>query len=161
MLHPEVFFITSLFRGAEVRFWLIGGQAVELVCDLSHEQGLRPHDDIDFFVHVDAAARAVCVLEGAGITQERGSLQEGDLFMKRAELLPDLFPILPSLPRTLGVLADIKWPLDLLVPYMVRGVPTLTPAMHLAMKRTVSQFYGLPLRSRDLLDVSVLKALLA
>ena len=43
---------------------------------------------------------------------------------------------------------------------MVCGVPTLTPAMHLAMKRTVSQFYGLPLREKDLLDVLALKALL-
>ena len=59
-----------------------------------------------------AAARAVSVLEGAGFTQERGSLQEGDLFMKRAELLLDLVPILPAPPRTLDALADIKWPLD-------------------------------------------------
>ena len=161
MLHPETFSIASLFQGAEVGFWLIGGQAIELVCTFGHEQGLRLHDDIDFFLHADAAARAVNVLEAAGFTQEHGSLQEGDLFMKRAELLLDLVPILPAPLRTLGGLADIKWPLDLLAPYRVRGVPTLTPAMHLAMKRTVSQFYGLPRREKDLLDVSALSALLA
>ena len=40
-------------------------------------------------------------------------------------------------------------------------MPTLTPAMRLAMKRAVSQFYGLPLRPKDLLDESALLALLA
>ena len=159
MLHPEVFSISGLFQGAEVRFWLIGGQATELVC--GHEQGLRPHDDLDFFLHADDAERAVKVLEAVGFTYAHGSLQGGDLFMKRGELLLDLVPILPGPPRTLGVLTDVKWPLDLLAPYIVRGVPTLTPAMQLAMKRAVSQFYNLPLREKDLLDVSALSALLA
>ena len=159
MLHPELFSVVRLPQSVEVRFWLIGGQATELVC--GHEQGLRPHDDIDFFLHADDAARAVKVLEAAGFTYAHGSLREGDLFMKRGELLLDLVPILPAPPRTLGALADIRWPPDLLAPCMVRGVPTLTPAIQLAMKRAVSQFYGLPLREKDLLDVSALSALLA
>ena len=66
-----------------MRFWLIGGQAIELVCTFGHEQGLRPHDDIDFFVHADDAARAVSVLEAAGFVHAHGSLRGGDLFLKR------------------------------------------------------------------------------
>ena len=68
-----------------MRFWLIGGQAIELVCTFGHEQGLRPHDDIDFFVHADDAARAVSVLEGAGFAQERGSLWYAPLKMDEAD----------------------------------------------------------------------------
>ena len=144
-----------------MRFWLIGGQAIELVCTFGHEQGLRLHDDIDFFLHADDAARAVNVLEAAGFVHAHGSLRGGDLFLKRGELLLDLVPILPAPPRTLGGLEGIEWPPELLILNVVRGVPTLTPAMQLAMKWAVSQFYGLPLRPRDLLDVLALKALLA
>ncbi len=161
MLHPEVFTIASLFKRAEVRFWLIGGQATELVCGSSHEHGLRPHDDLDFFLHADDAARAVGVLEASGFEYAHGGLQEGDLFLRCGELLLDLIPILPAPPRTLGSLEGVEWPPDLLTVHIVRGVPTLTPAMQLAMKRAVSQFYGLPLRPRDLLDEVALLALLA
>ena len=161
MLHPEVFSITRLLRGAGVRFWLIGGQATELVCGSSREQGLRLHDDIDFFLHADDAAWAVGVLEASGFVYAHGALEEGNLFLKRGELLLDLVPILPDPLRTLGALAGIKWPPELLISHVVRGVPTLTPAMQLAMKRAVSQFYSLPLRPRDLLDESALNTLLA
>ena len=101
------------------------------------------------------------LLEAAGFVQVHGSLQEGNLFLQRGELLLDLVPISPGPPHTLGALAGIKWPPELLISHVVRGVPTLTPAMQLAMKRAASQFYSLPLRPRDLLDESALNTLLA
>ena len=90
MFYPETFSTANLLQSAEVRFWLIGGQAIELVCAFGHEQGLRLHDDIDFFVHADDDARAVSALEAAGFVYARGSLRSGDLFLKRGELLLDL-----------------------------------------------------------------------
>jgi Uncharacterised nucleotidyltransferase len=147
--------ILKLLQGGQVRFWLLGGWAAELVCG----RELRPHDDLDFFVHVDDAQRAVQVLKEAGFVHAHGSLEDGDLFLRRGALLLDLVPIQPDPPHTLGTLAGIVWPARLLDPFETSSVPTLTPAMQLNMKRVISEFYGLPLREKDLLDVAALRSL--
>jgi Uncharacterised nucleotidyltransferase len=69
--------ILTLLQAAQLRFSLIGGWAAELVCG----RALRPHDDLDFFVHVDDARRAAQVLKDAGFVHAHGSLEDGNLFL--------------------------------------------------------------------------------
>ena len=127
---------------------------------LFHGHGME--NALDFFVHAEDAPRAALLLEEAGFLPVHGSLEAGDLFLRRGGdgLLLNLTPILPAPPRTLGELAGIRWPPELLEPFAVDGILTLTPAMQLEMKRVVSAFLGVPLREKDRLDEAALSALL-
>lgn len=161
MLHPETLPLVRALTAAGVTCWLIGGQAIELLAAAP----VRDHDDIDLLVREGDGARAVEVLAGLGFAHVHGSLEAGDVFYRRGDLLVDLVPIRDDLepPRTVGELERIEWPADLLNPYVVERdhvpVPTLTPAMHRAMKAAVSAFYGAEPRDKDRVDLAALATL--
>ncbi|MPY67425.1 nucleotidyltransferase family protein [Deinococcus sp. SDU3-2] len=161
MLHPDTLPLIQAFAQAGVTCWLIGGQAVEVLCG----GNVRPHDDIDFLVREAHGARAVAVLEGLGFTHAHGSLATGDAFYRRDDLLVDLVPIRDDVdpPRTVGELAPIVWPTEFLAPHAVEWagvrVLTLTPAGHRAMKGVVAAFYGVELREKDRADLAALATL--
>lgn len=163
MLHPETLSLCRAFASAGLTFWLIGGQAVELLCG----GNVREHDDIDFLVRDADAVRATSVLSGLGFAQVHGSLEDGDVFFGRDGLLVDLVPIddASSPPRTLGKLTGLSWPADFLTPCHAEfdglSIPTLTPAMHRAMKEIVAAFYGVKMRDKDRVDLSALATLTA
>lgn len=154
MLHPCVLPLARAFAGARLTTWLIGGQAVELLCG----GDIRPHDDLDFLVRQADAPAAVRWLEAQGFRQVHGSLETGDVFYRREDVLLDLVPIddAHDPPRTQGELAGLRWPPGFLTPHFVQGVQTLTPAMHAEMKRVVADFYGAELREKDRLDLAAL-----
>jgi|GEM_PF-787417 len=151
------------FRNHGVRTWLIGGNAVELVTG----RDIRPHDDIDFLVHRADAHDAVRVLASLGFTHLHGSVDDGDVFYRRDDLIVDLVPIDPDVtpPRTLGKLATVPWPEGLLTPLVVtvggEEITTLTPDMHRRMKDIVAAFFGVQPREKDLLDIRHLDAVLS
>lgn len=159
MFHPETVPLARVFAASGLTTWLIGGQAVELLCGhLFGEGGVRPHDDIDFLVRQEDAEAAVKVMEGLGFAHVHGSLEAGDVFYRRGDLLVDLVPIddAQDPPRTTGELAALAWPAGFLTPYFVDGVRTLTPEMHVEMKRVVAEFYGVELREKDRVDLAAL-----
>lgn len=156
MLHPETLPLCRAFEEAGLTTWLIGGQAVELLCG----GDVRPHDDIDFLVRRADAPAALGVLEKLGFAPVHGSLEQGDVFYKRGDLLIDLVPVEENPPLTLGELASIPWPADLLTPHWVGAVRTLTPRMHAEMKRLVAAFYGVEPRDKDRTDLAALAPLL-
>lgn len=157
MLHPETLPLCHAFAEAGLTTWLIGGQAVELLCG----GDVRPHDDIDFLVRSSDGPATTQVLTGLGFAHAHGSLEDGDVFYQRGELLVDLVPIDDTCkpPRTVGELSNIQWPTEFLTPYLVDGVQTLTPPMHIEMKRVVADFYGVELREKDRVDLSALRSL--
>ncbi len=157
MLHPETLPLGHAFAQAGVMTWLIGGQAVELL----YGGDVRLHDDIDFLVRSSDGPAATKILTGLGFAHAHGSLEEGDVFYRRGELLVDLVPIDDhgQPPRTLGELSNIQWPAEFLTPYLVGEVQTLTPPMHIEMKRVVADFYGVELREKDRVDLSALLSL--
>lgn len=161
MLHPETLPLVQAFAQAGITVWLIGGQAVEVLCG----GNVRAHDDIDFLVREGDGARAATVLEGLGFTHAHGSLAAGDVFYRRGEVLVDLVPIRDDLdpPRTVGELAPLVWPAGIFTTHVVEWegvrVPTLTPAGHRAMKAVVAAFYGVELRDRDRADLAALATL--
>lgn len=125
---------------------------------------LRPHEDLDVFVVFDHAEAAVKLLEQNGFAWHPGSIEDGDVFYRRGTLLLDLVPLDDSEdpPRAIGKLAALAFPQGLLAPCLVPHesgpISTLTPAMHLAMKSSVSAFYGISPREKDLLDMEHLEA---
>ena len=162
MTLPDALAVARLFEQERVPYWLIGGFAVELVVG----RELRPHDDVDFFVSADQAERAVDVLVKGGFERVHGSLEDGDVFYKRADVVADLVPVHPTDPlRTVGELGRIAWPVGFLTPYRARykgeSFVTLTPEMQGRMKRVVADFYGVGLRDKDELDVRELETLAA
>lgn len=164
-LHPEAASLARAFALTGVGVWLIGGQAVELLGGAAGRGPVRPHDDLDFFVRAGDTARAEAVLRGLGYFSVHGSWASGDMFFRRDDILLDLVPIRDDLdpPRTLGALAGIGWPPDLLAPCRVEvagvSVSTLTPGMQRAMKAAVAAFYGTELRDKDRADLAALEAL--
>ncbi|CAM3825482.1 nucleotidyltransferase domain-containing protein [Deinococcus frigens] len=161
MLHPQILSLCRAFAEAGVKVWLIGGQAVELLCG----GNVREHDDIDFLVREADGVRATDVLRGIGFFKVHGSLEEGNVFFYRDGLLVDLVPIHDELnpPRTVGRLDEIAWPADFLAPFDADlddlAILTLTPASHRAMKGIVAAFYGAEMRDKDCLDLSALATL--
>lgn len=157
MLHPGTLPLCRAFEDAGLTTWLIGGQAVELLCG----GDIRPHDDLDFLVRLADAPAAVQMLERLGFVHAHGSLEVGDVFYRRDDVLLDLVPIddTGEPPCTLGELTALRWPPGFLSPHFVQGVRTLTPAMHIEMKRVVADFYGVALREKDRLDLSALNNL--
>lgn len=157
---PEVPELVRAFQTAGVRAWLIGGNAAELVTGLD----LRPHDDIDFFVSLADARRAVQTVQSLGFAWAHGRLEAGDVFYRRHDLLLDLVPLDDRVdpPRAVGELAGLALPTGFLTPYTVRhgelSIPTLTPAMQIQMKRVVAGFYGVEPREKDLVDLQALRA---
>lgn len=89
MLHPGTLPLCRAFEDAGLTTWLIGGQAVELLCG----GDVRPHDDIDVLVRLADAPAAVETLERLGFVQAHGSLEAGDVFYRRDDVLLDLVPI--------------------------------------------------------------------
>jgi len=160
MIVPEVFEVAHLFTRASVRYWVFGGNGVELCVGRS----LRAHNDLNFFVSSTQASDAVNLLEGAGWVCSSGSLEQGDVFLERGDLILDLVPIndLRSPPHTQGELERIVWPGDFLIPYPTQaGIITLRPEMHLEMKTLIREFYGLEqVRAKDLLDQNALCSVL-
>lgn len=159
MLHPETLPLIRTFAKAGLETWLIGGQAIEVLCG----GNVREHDDIDFMIRAEHGLQAVSILSGLGFVHAHGSLDSGDVFYRRGELLIDLVPVLSDPPRTLGDLSHIIWPAHFLTPYVVawEGTPvqTLTPAMHRAMKEIVAQFYRAQMREKDRQDLAALATL--
>ena len=100
-------------------------------------------------------------MEELGFTHAHRSLERGDVFYRRGDLLVDLVPVddAQEPPRTLGELSAIGWPPGFLTPHFVQDVRTLTPAMHREMKRVVADFYGVELHEKDRLDLAALGAL--
>lgn len=160
MLVPEVFEVAQLFARANIRYWVFGGNGVELCVGHS----IRAHDDLDFFVSSTQAPDAVNLLEGADWVYSSGSLEQGDVFLKRGGLILDLVPIddLRNPPHTQGELEHIVWPGDFLIPFMAQAETiTLRPQMHLEMKTLIREFYALEqVRAKDLLDQSALRSFL-
>ena len=160
MTLPAALAVARLLERERIPYWLVGGFAVELV--VGYE--VRPHDDVDFFVAADHAARAVSGLLKSGFEWLHGSLEDGDVFYKRTDVVVDLVPVHPTdPPRTVGTLGRIVWPAGLLTPYpaVYQGerFVTLTPEMQGRMKTVVADFYGVELRDKDRLDVRALEAL--
>lgn len=159
MLHPALPEILSALCG--LRVWLIGGQAIELLCGTL----LRDHDDLDLLVAEGDGPAALNRLAGLGFAPVHGSLAGGNVFVRRGEVLVDLVPIRPEVnpPQTMGELAGLAWPADFLAPHEVRlgdqAVLTLTPAMHCAMKTIVAAHYGGDLRPKDRVDLAALATL--
>lgn len=160
MILPETFQVARLLSAEAVRYWIFGGNGVELVLG----EDIRPHDDVDVFIAADDAGRAVDLLLAEGWAHHVGSLESGDIFLQRNGVLLDIVPIDDQVdpPRTLGKLAAIELPAGMLQSHAVAtdgGDPviTLAPAMHLAMKDSVGRFYGEPPRAKDLLDIRALK----
>jgi hypothetical protein len=160
MIFPETFEIAQLFARAGIRYWVFGGNGVELYVGRS----IRPHEDIDFFVSSAQAQNAVHLLEGVGWVYSSGSLDTGDIFFERNGLIIDLVPINDSQnpPHTQGELEHIVWPSDFLVPYATQSETlTLRPGMHWVMKEIIREFYGLEqVRDKDLLDLDALRPIL-
>lgn len=160
MILPETYEVADILREAGVRYWIFGGNGVELAVGRS----IRPHDDLDVFVALEHASRAATVLEACGFSWHHGSIADGDVFYRRGELLLDLVPIDDGEdpPRTIGKLCSIALPAGLLEPFEVAGaggpVTTLRREMHLAMKKAVGAFYGGAEREKDLLDARALGA---
>ena len=100
-----------------------------------------------------------------GFSEHAGSVEEGDVFFRRDDVIVDLVPIDDpcSPPLTTGDLEMVAWHEKLFVPQEVpyKEVPcvTLTAEMHLEMKRTVAEFFGVTPREKDLLDIEVLERL--
>lgn len=154
MLHPETLPLARAFKTAGVKTWLIGGNAIELLCG----GDVRPHDDIDFLILNSDVERATEILQARGFAHIHGSVESGNLFYKRGDLLIDLVPVLEHPPRTLGELASIGWPVNFLDEHFMQGVRTHTPAMHRKMKRLVADYYGVELREKDRIDLAALDA---
>jgi hypothetical protein len=160
MILPEADELAALFRAASVRYWLCGGVGVELAIGAD----IRPHKDIDLFVaslHCDGAGEA---LSRAGFVWHKGSVEDGNVFYRRGELIVDVVPIDDSTdpPRTLGPLASCGWPAGFLETLTVDRpggqVDTLRPQMHAAMKAIVRDYYGLAeMRPEDLIDLGYLR----
>ena len=160
MIVPEVFEVAHLFARANIRYWVFGGNGVELC--VSHS--IRTHDDLDFLVSSTQAPDAVNLLEGVGWVYSSESLEQGDVFLERGGLVLDLVPIDDSQnsPHSQGELERIVWPGDFLIPFTAQaGIITLRPQMHLEMKTLIREFYGLEqVRAKDLLDQSALRSVL-
>ena len=159
MTLPDALAVARSFEQERLSYWLIGGFAVELV--VGHR--VRPHDDVDFFISADHAERAVAVLVKEGFERVHGSLEGGDVFYKRDDVMVDLVPIHPTdPPRTVGELSRIAWSVGLLAPYHVlyEGISfvTLTPEMQGRIKGIIADFYGVALRDKDEVDVRALEA---
>lgn len=152
MLPPETLPLALAFETAGVKTWLIGGSAIELLCG----GNVRPHDDIDFLVLSSDMDRATEVLRALGFGHVHGSVEGGNVFYRRGDLLMDLVPVLDNPPHTLGELASIRWPVNFLDEHFVEAVRTLTPDMHREMKRLVSDYYGVELREKDRVDLAAL-----
>ncbi len=158
MTLPNALSVAHLFERERLSYWLVGGFAVELT--VGYE--VRPHDDVDFFISADHAENAVGMLVGKGFKRVHGSLEGGNVFYKRGDIVVDLVPIQTTdPPRTVGELSRIVWPVGFLAPYraLYRGESfvTLTPGMQGRMKRVVADFYGVDLRDKDRLDVRALE----
>ncbi|WP_293913618.1 hypothetical protein [Deinococcus sp.] len=153
---PEVATFLRALAATDIHPWLMGGWATELL-----SAQIRPHDDTDLFVALNDVPRLAPLLSELGFTLVHGSLAD-DAFYRHGELLLNLTPIddAVSPPRTLGSLAAIVWPSDLLAGQAVvwDGIPmqSLTPAALIAMKRCVSEFYNVPLREKDEWDIAAL-----
>lgn len=152
--------LSQAFVDAAVRAWLIGGNAVELVCDVD----LRDHDDIDLFIRADDGPTAAALLENRGFVLAHGSFESGNVFFARDDLVIDLVPVHEHPPRTLGRLAGIEWPDDLLAEWFVghddARIRTLRPAMHRRMKTIVADFFDIAPRPKDRRDMAALDGLL-
>ncbi len=158
MTLPDALAVARSFEQERLLYWLIGGFAVELVVG----REVRPHDDVDFFISADHAERAVAVLVKEGFERVHGSLEDGDVFYKRGDVVVDLVPIyLADPPRTVGELGRIVWPVGFLAPYRVlyegASFVTLTPEMQERMKAAIADFYGVVLRDKDKVDVRALE----
>ena len=150
--------VCKAFDSASVTHWVIGGYGVEFVVG----QPIRPHEDIDFFVAVPHMTGAISVLESSGFVHYAGSIEEGNVFYERGESVVDIVSInnVSDPPLTTGDLENIAWPKGLLKPQVIfdgETFLTLTPEMHLEMKRIVARFYGGEFREKDLLDCKVLR----
>ena len=161
MTLPAALAVARLLERERIPYWLSGGFAVELV--VGYE--VRPHDDVDFFVAADRAERAVNRLLKREFEWMHGSLEDGDVLYKRADVVVDLVPVHPTdPPRTVGTLSRIAWPAGFLAPhhavYQGESFVTLTPEMQGQMKTVVADFYGVTLRDKDRLDVQALEAFL-
>ena len=160
MTLPAALAVARLLERERIPYWFVGGFAVELVVGCE----VRPHDDVDFFVAADHAARAVAVLLQRGFERIHGSLEDGDVFYEQADVVVDLVPIeTTDPPRTVGTLRHVVWPAGLLTPYHAvyqgESFVTLTPEMQGQMKTVVADFYGVELRDKDRLDVRALEVL--
>lgn len=162
MIMDEVFEIARAFDEREVSYWLFGGNAVELLADAD----IRDHYDIDLFLARRDAERAIETLASIGFDYHKGSLDRGDIFYRRGDLLVDLVPIDDSTdpPRGTGELSTVEFPAGFLTPVAVetsRGrVVTLRPEMHVLLKTLVRDFYGLTeMREKDLVDLEHLSTL--
>ncbi|MFC3861673.1 hypothetical protein ACFOPQ_12970 [Deinococcus antarcticus] len=82
---------------------------------------VRPHDDLDLLVLNGDMPETMQLLEGLGFAHVHGSLEGGNVFYRRGELLLDLVPVLENPPRTLGELASIRWPADFLTEYFAQA----------------------------------------
>lgn len=157
MLHPEITKLATAMAEADVHYWLIGGQAIELLCG----GRVREHDDIDFMVRHADIDKASKVLIGLDFHHAHGSTESGNIFFRREELLVDLVPMLEEPPRSIGKFKEIKWPVYALKPFLLQfagvEIQTLTPTMHREMKSLIAKFYGIPLRAKDLVDLEALE----
>ena len=130
------------------------------------DRSLRPHEDIDFFVSSAYTQRAIRVLESLNFTEYAGSVEQGDVFFQRDGIVVDLVPIVDSSdpPLTTGDLEGIAWSKGFLIPQEVvcsgKTFMTLTPEMHLEMKRTVAEFFRDELREKDRFDSEALRSYL-
>ncbi|MCL4300946.1 MAG: hypothetical protein KJ077_34755 [Anaerolineae bacterium] len=159
MILPEIYELAALFRTEGVRYWVCGGVGVELAVG----EAIRGHKDIDVFVASSQCGRAAGALRRAGFVWHKGSVEDGNVFFDRGQVVVDVVPIDDSTdpPRTLGPLAACEWPAGFLDTLTVEGsngrVDTLRPQMHAAMKGIVRAYYGLAeMRPEDLIDLEYL-----
>lgn len=159
MLLESTLPVYGALSAAGVTCWLIGGNAVELLC--GHH--VRDHDDLDFLIPASQGVQARTALERDGFHHAHGSLEAGNVFFRRGDLLVDLVPVTPDPPRMLGELSRMVWPGHFLDEWWVEleglRVLTLSPAMHRLMKDTVSAYYRVELREKDRLDLAALATL--
>lgn len=161
MLLPELFEICAAFQQVGIRYWLFGGNAVELVTG----RDIRPHDDVDLFVALAHAGRAVGVLEALGFSHHAGSFTRGDVFYARDGVLVDLVPVDDAAdpPACTGELAGMRLPGGFLdsfrIDHPAGAVITLSPEMHRRMKEIVPRHFGFAeMREKDRLDLLHLDA---
>lgn len=135
----------------------MGGNAIEILCGGQ----IRQHDDLDFFVLKKDAEALVSALESMNFSWLSGSIEDGDVFYKRADLILDIVPILENPPQLTGKLTTIDLPVDFLDDYAVsyegEAIRTMKPAMHCAMKSAVAAFYGAEFREKDKIDLAALE----
>ena len=152
--------IIDCFNQKSVRYWLIGGWAIDFLCSVE-----KLHKDIDFLVAdnqqslVDDALRSIRF----EIIVNNGSWNDGNVFYVRGHdnALVDLAPIRNSNPPTLiGQYESIAFPQALLEIHLLkadgRSVRTLAPAMHIAIKHGIAAIFN-GLREKDQEEIQLLE----